>query len=80
MLTKPVPSRPEVAAVALAAAVDAAAAVAAVDAAVAVAAVVRAGNPQVFTREAAAPTRPLRAPQSPSAPFWVLTSLQPSLE
>jgi len=45
-----------------------------------VAVVDRAGNPQVFTREAVAEMRPLRAPQTTSAVFWVLTSLQPSLE
>ena len=77
---KPVPNPPAVAAADSAADVDAAAAVAAVDAAVAVAVVDRAGNPQVFTREAVAETRPLRAPQTNFADFWVLTSLQPSLE
>ena len=77
---KPVRSPPVAAAADLAVAVDAAAAVAAVDAAVAVAAVVRAGNPQVFTRKAVAEKRPLRAPQTTYADFWVLTSLQPSLE
>ena len=77
---KPVPSPPAVAEADSAAAVDAAAAVAAVDVAVAVVAVDRAGKPQFFTREAVAQTRPLRAPQSNPAAFWVLTSLQPSLE
>ena len=77
---KPVRSPPVAAAADLAVAVDAAAAVAAVDAAVAVAVVDRAGNPQFFTPEAVAEMRPLRAPQTTSAVFWVLTSLQPSLE
>ena len=77
---KPVRSPPVAAAADLAVAVDAAAAVAVVDVAVVVAAVDRAGNPQFFTRKAVAPTRPLRAPQTNSAAFWVLTSLQPSLE
>ena len=76
---KPVRSPPVAAAADLAVAVDAAAAVAAVVADV-VAAVDRAGNPQVFTRKAVAETRPLRAPQTKFADFWVLTSLQPSLE